>query len=549
MKMSEEATIIKGMSWGVIGEIIVKLISFLYVIILAQLFIPEYLGEFYLVISILSMLEIFSDLGIIGSMNRYLPYFYGKKEFKKVKALLKLELFIPIILSLLLYSLVFLFSEDVGRLYGNENISSLLRIMGLYFIINTIFRVGRVFLLARKNIKASEASWVVQNFSKLTFTVLLIKFTGSGTYTLALAYLGSFFMAALTVIFFDIKELKKIDLGEEKEGIEDYKEVGKNIAHFGIMTVMINSFWSLASYLDRLIIGYILEPNIAMVQVAVYSIAIGLGTLIVIFQQAILRIFFPTISGLIGTGDEKKIKKTIDLSIKWLLLITIPVTIVVILFARNFILLFFGEEYVGGEIVVILFTLGLIIKSLSTVPGSVLMAMNKLNINLIAAASAMTVNVILDIVLIPIYGINGAAFASAISFTIVTLILLFYSRKIYGFKFPKEAYTLLIAGIIVFGILFLIKPYIWAILDNYVSGIELGAGKGGLYEEILKKAIKIIIFGALFLITFFIYLLALVKLKSFESEELNLFNSGLKKIKIPEKLRTIMTRFLRGEFF
>ena len=91
--MKEKAIIAKGTVWSLVSGILTKLISFIYTVLIARLVVKEEVGAFYLVLSILGILYIFTDLGIVYYLNRFVPFLYGKGETGRLKGLIGLSYF------------------------------------------------------------------------------------------------------------------------------------------------------------------------------------------------------------------------------------------------------------------------------------------------------------------------------------------------------------------------------------------------------------------------------------------------------------------------
>lgn len=547
--IKEQKTIARGAFWSIFGTTAVKGISFVYTVLIAYFITQEQIGDFYLALSILGLLVVFSNLGMGKSFGRYVPFFYGKKQFKELKILLKFGFSIGLLISLVLSAAVFLLAEFIAGFFNNPNLIPLLRLMAIYPFINAVFILCNAFLTGRKRIDYVRTSTIIQDFSKLLFTFLFFYLIGFDFYSLAYALVLSFIIGIIYALFRVYGEINKLNFGTISETKTDYVNIGKEVLPFGIVIGVITSMWMIISYSDRLMLGYLMPIEIASTQIAIYSISIGLGKLTKIFTVSIGVIFFPVISELFGKNDIKKIERISSTAIKWLLLISIPITMLLVLFSSNFLDLFYGADYVDGSAVLIFFSVGLLIRGIGTVPGLVLATMRRLDIEFKIMAFAVIVNILLNLLLIPTYGITGAAFASFCSFILLTVLLIYYAGKIAGFRFPTESYKPLLAGLLAFSLIFLLKPYLWPVLDETVSNFLLiGIGQGGAFEEILQKVVKLTIFGTLFLLCCAVYFLILLASKLFGEDEIKILDAVLRKGKVPEKYREQVIAVLEAKY-
>jgi O-antigen/teichoic acid export membrane protein len=90
--MSIISTLAKGTAWMLISAVVVKFSGWMYYVIIARLVTPEEIGMFYLAFSIISMIVIFSNLGLGSStVVRYVPYYAGKRYFNHIREVVKIS--------------------------------------------------------------------------------------------------------------------------------------------------------------------------------------------------------------------------------------------------------------------------------------------------------------------------------------------------------------------------------------------------------------------------------------------------------------------------
>ena len=121
-----------------------------------------------------------------------------------------------------------------------------------------------------------------------------------------------------------------------------------------------------------------------------------------------------------------RIQKLYDI-LTWLAIaIAVPVT----LFSTFIVSLLFGQEYLASAPVLTLYIWAGIPVSLGVASGQYLVNENLTKISFYRTLVGMIVNVILNFILIPIYGIIGSALATLISYSIATFSIGF-SKKTY----------------------------------------------------------------------------------------------------------------------
>ncbi|MFH2106802.1 MAG: flippase [Candidatus Micrarchaeota archaeon] len=543
--MTEKSTIVKGTAWSILSQVITKGASFIYLIILTHYFSQGDIGSFYWVLSILGILTIFTDLGMNNAFSRYLPYYYGERKFKELKILIKSTIGIGVGLSFLVSLMTIVFADQLSSFFGNPGLANILRLMGAYLVLNQMFEICRGILIGRKDIKHAEFGMNIQNISKLVFTLAAFYILGPTIYSLILAFMASLLLSVLYGISRSYGLIKEIVFKDQHENAEDYENLLKEIVPFGLTIAIIGSLFTLAAYVDKIMIGALMPEEIAAPQIAIYTIAIGLAGLVSIFQTSINRIFFPVISEMLGKKDNKHMERTAEISIKWLLMIIVPTVILLLAFGGYFLELFYGSEYRSGETAMSLIAIGLFISAIGALPGAVLIAMKRLDIEFGIGIVAVITNIIVNWMLIPQYGINGAAFALMISLTITAILTINYSRKIANLKLPVDAYKPILAGMTGLALILILKPYLLLLLNGTIATV-LGNQDAG--TEIVEKMIKLIAFGALFGFACLIYFACLLALRTFGADEIDMFESGLKKAKVPESWRKKIRTMLEAKY-
>jgi O-antigen/teichoic acid export membrane protein len=543
--MSEEKTIAKGSFWILSTSMVSKLISFLYTIIIARMLATEEIGTFYLVLSVLGILYIFTDLGIIFSLNRYVPYLYGRREFGKLRNLVKLSYLGGGALTFLFSILVFIFSGSIACLVSQPTIAPILQIMSVWLFLREIDNVSRGTLTGRKKMKEAQVVTLVQNFIKLVLTIIAFYIIGFNAEALSIGFLLSFLLVLPLGGYYLFRDMKSWEKTEEKQSVREQIALGKEVISFGLVVTFISAMWTIIQYTDRLMLGYLTED--ALDKIAIYSIALGLASIIMLFPNAITGIFFPVVSELYGKGDHRTMNRTLNVSTKWLIMLTVPMTLIIGVFSEDLLRLFYGSIYEAGAVVLTLFVIGLFIRSIFFPAQLILSAMRRLDVELKAVAIATVANIIFNLLFIPWWGVDGAALASLFCFLILSVMIAYYSKKIYGFTFPRESYKPLIAGLAVLLVVFLMKGQIVHLIDNYA--FDVGISQEEISGEIVHKMAKFVIFGLLFIFAVLLYFIALLLLKSFGEEEISLLEAGLRRAKIPSRYIEFSRNLLEAKWF
>lgn len=161
---------------------------------------------------------------------------------------------------------------------------------------------------------------------------------------------------------------------------------------------------------DIILVAGLLGP----VQAAVYTAATRYVVVGQIGNQALGQAVQPQLSAVLSRGDMAGARSLYQTATCWLVLLTWPVYLVFATFAP-YTLRLFGGGYEEGADVVLILSLTMLFATICGQVDTVLIMAGKTTWNLANIVTAMTVNIVADLLLIPWLGIGGAAAGWAIA--------------------------------------------------------------------------------------------------------------------------------------
>ena len=112
------------------------------------------------------------------------------------------------------------------------------------------------------------------------------------------------------------------------------------------------------------------------------------------------------------------LRRSYTIVAKWLAFITMPIFLVLCLYPEYVLNFLFGSAYIDAAPALRILSIGFILEALSGPNVATLIALGESRFIMWATLAAAAINVVLNIVLIPLWGIVGAAIASAVSLTL-----------------------------------------------------------------------------------------------------------------------------------
>ncbi len=179
--------------------------------------------------------------------------------------------------------------------------------------------------------------------------------------------------------------------------------------------------------LDVLMVGFLAgkEPT------AVYNAASRTAILMTLFITTALAVLSPRISELYYSNNLEKLQRTISIGATLSDVFTFLLFVPFCLFGE-YVLALFGEQYIAGLPALVILAAGYLVEAFTVMANILLRVTGYQKISAGLLASALLLNVLLNVTLIPHYGITGAALATAVSTALLNVLRLLYARKHLG---------------------------------------------------------------------------------------------------------------------
>lgn len=190
---------------------------------------------------------------------------------------------------------------------------------------------------------------------------------------------------------------------------------------------------------DVVVVGIFLEPH----DVAIYFAAAKTMALVHFINFSVKAAAGPRFSSIIAEGDHAQLAIAATDAARWTFWPALGVGLAV-LAVGHLLLSLFGGAFTSGYLVMAILLGGILAKSLVGPAETLLMMAGKQNLCVALYAGALTANVGLNLALIPHYGIEGTAIATASAMAVEAILLHIAVRRALGivlFAFASPAAT------------------------------------------------------------------------------------------------------------
>ncbi|MBE8540561.1 oligosaccharide flippase family protein [Geoglobus acetivorans] len=488
------------------GTIISMFFGFISRAVIARyLSVGEY-GVFNLALTVLNIALVVSTLGLQNALPREIA-FYKERESSRIMDLISMALIIVALNSLIWTKVLIFGAENISQVFNEERLVYALKIMAFALPFSAL--IGMMISISQGFGRVREKVY----FQNILYpTVFLVLVVGGAFLELSFTYVFFAYVVAqaltLLVLTFDVWKIKLFEFK-----LSFNMKIGKKLLTFSLPLMLGGILIFVMNWTDTLMLGYYGTSEV----VGLYNAATPLARLIPIFLNSAAFLYPPIAASLYAKDRLKELKRTYQILTKWIFLSTLPIFSVMFLFPEVTIGLLFGTKYLPASQALRILALGSMFHTFLGLNGLSLVVIGETRFGLKSSSVSAVLNVILNALLIPSYGIEGAAVATAVSYLVANIL---NSWKLY----QKTK----------------IHPFSW----NYVKSLAISFVLLGLLQSLQLK-VPNIWYAVLILVVFLIlYLLLVLLSKSIDKEDIDLLASIEKKLGVNLKIIKIIRKII-----
>lgn len=243
--------------------------------------------------------------------------------------------------------------------------------------------------------------------------------------------------------------------------------------------------------LDRSMLGWMTHTD----NVGIYDQAQRLIRMITAILQSLGYVMMARVANLTMAKDDEGIRHYIQKSINFTMFLAWPAMLGVIGVADDFIPLFLGEEYLEVAPILKILSVLILTMSLNSILGvQMLIPMGKEKVYAAATTTGALVNVIVNIVTIPLFGTIGACISSLAAESVVFLISYYNLReKIDPVRIIKSNFSVIVASLIMYVAVRMISMLQINIIVKLGLEVIIGGGIYMLLMLVTRNEILLII--------------------------------------------------------
>ena len=442
-------TIAKGTGIGFAGAMFGTVVGYLSRMVIARLLGPDDYGLIALGFAAMMIATTLSLMGFNSGMQRYIAYYRGKEDEARIKGTVIAALKVTVPMSLLFMILFFFGAGWISiHIFHENDLTQVLMIFAIGIPFWTLTTIFNSVSIAFQQIQYQVYTMYIFKDSFKLIAIVSLILLGYGVIGAAVGWvLAAIGMAVLSFYFVE-KKVFPI-LSSTVKSVSTAKE----LFYFSFPLIFVGISDMVTGWTDTFMLGYFCTAS----EVGIYNVALPTSKLLAVVLSPIGMIFGPVIVGLYAKNRLDELRKTYSSVAKWIFTIVFPGFLLMVLFSERIIIILFGEEYVSGSTALSILAFGVLVTAMVGPAASVIGAYGRTKIIMWCSFFGASVNVVLNLVLIPVYGINGAAIATGVSLALITSLHLIFAYRIGGVQpfrwcYVKPLFASVIAVAVVYGI-------------------------------------------------------------------------------------------------
>ena len=389
-------------------------------IFVARFYGAEMVGTLSLTISFLMFATMLSVAGTNVSILRFIPEHVTRYSVNSAFLVYRKIFFFVVVVSSL-FGIVFFFSADViaEHVFSKPHLAGLFALASVFLLFNALLDLTTQAVRGMKLIRAFAWMQIVRPLLMLLLLCILT-FAHAGRYVPVYALLIAIFISAIIgMAILAVSFKTKIQADATVHPVPF-----STILRISLPMFMTTSMQYIVGQTGIVMLGMFCSDA----EVGYYAVAVKLATLTIFALRAIDSMAAPKFSELFHSGKMDELFYVAQKSAKLIFWATVPLLLLLVGLGKPILMLFFGQEFVVAYWPLVFLVGGQFVNAVCGSTGYFMdmTGHQKILRNIIAVAAVM--NIVLNVLLIPKYGIIGAALSAMISVAFWNLYTLVYIK-------------------------------------------------------------------------------------------------------------------------
>lgn len=459
----------RGSGLNLVGSGFTQIARFSITFFLARRLGSAQVGVYYEAQAFLALLGLLALSGFRGAMTRFVAVHRAEKDSSSLTGTLRLGLTIPSAAALVLGAALYLLSDwFAGSVFHDPELASALRYVAIALPATCFTDAALSATQGFKTMKPYVAIGLIFEPAMLLGLTLLTLSAGWGLEGPMLSLVVTSYSASVLAL------VALMRLARRHRTRPRYRV--KELFSFSAVSWLSSLASSAQTWTGTLILGALASAD----QVGLYNVASRVTVLATFFLGPLGTSFAPIIADLYQRNQLDRLRRLYAVVTGWTLRLSLPAFVVVILFPEE-LLSVFGSEFGAGAAVTVLLAAGQLLNVAGGPNGYMLVMSGRPVFTMANNIAALVLNVILNLVLIPRFGLLGAgiAFAASVAFNNLAKVLqIWFTMRMHPFDI--EFFKACLAGAAAFGMGLVVRQVIQGTPARLAAGVAMAAAYFGI---------------------------------------------------------------------
>ena len=422
------------------GTLFTAVVGYLFKIYLARVLGAEALGIYALGMTVGGVLGLIAALGLPQAAARYVAIYSGTGRYSELKGFLWHSITVLAVANLIVAAVMFLMREWVAdRFYHTPVLSKYMWAFAALMVMGSFTSFFGQSLAGFKDVarRTIITNFIGSPLNMLFAVALLMLGMELSGYLLAQIASGLITLGLLALATWKLMPHGYRSMAGKLPGLQ------REAILFSASLFAVQALEYAFAQLDKIVVGYYLDARRVGIYVVAMSATLALSTLL----QSVNQIFSPTIADLHARGEIDTLHRLYQTLTKWILGFTFPLAIVICIFAAP-VMQIFGTEFRVGWPILVIGAFGQLINCAVGSVGNLLIMSGNQNRLVRVQVKVAIGSIFLDLALIPLWGIIGAAVASAATNAAINLMYLREVKAVLGLTPYNRSYVRLILPVL-----------------------------------------------------------------------------------------------------
>jgi len=374
-----------------------------------------------------NLIAIFRDWGVDWATIKYTAQYLSENNEEKVKNVVASIVFFEIILGFLLSIFSFSMSGFMANMLERPDIVPLIQIASFTIFADALLKAAQATFTGYEKMEYHSITSIIYSTLKTGFMILLVVF-GLGAFGATIGTTVAYLISGIIGIIILYVAIYRNLQSQDDSKLEIFATL-KTLLKYGLplsISAIISGF--LAQFYNFLIAIFCSDLIIGNLQVA-----LNFAFIVTFFVMPVITVLLPAFSKFDSQKEQESLGNVFQFSVKYASLLIVPVAFAVIALSQSGVSTLFGAKYSYTPLYLALYVVTFIYTAFGYLSvENIIKSQGKTEVNMKLTLLTSAIGLVLNLLLIPEFGILGLLAANIVSGIPSLVIALWWIKKNYN---------------------------------------------------------------------------------------------------------------------